>query len=91
MPRGPGASPILRRGHSPAVRDSDAIDRTEAPAWARRAPETHLMPRDFDRALRRMKAELALTDLRRRLLDPHLDARTVLAITARIQALQAER
>jgi hypothetical protein len=49
------------------------------------------MPRDFDRALRRMKAELALTDLRRRLLDPHLDARTVLAITARIQALQAER
>jgi hypothetical protein len=49
------------------------------------------MPHDFDRALHRMKTDLALTDLRRRLLDPRLDARAVLEITARIQTLQAER
>jgi hypothetical protein len=49
------------------------------------------MPHDFDRALRRMKSDLALTDLRRRLLDRRLNAREVLEITARIQALQAER
>jgi hypothetical protein len=47
------------------------------------------MPQDFDRALRRMKAELAIIELRRRLLDPGLDARAVLDITDRIQALQA--
>jgi hypothetical protein len=49
------------------------------------------MPHDYERALRRMKAELALTELHRRLLDPGLDARAVLEISARIQALQAER
>jgi hypothetical protein len=74
------------------VRDSATIDDPEgAAAWTRRAPETRLLPHDFDRALRRMKTDLALMDLRRRLLDPHLDARAVLEITARIQALQAER
>jgi hypothetical protein len=52
--------------------------------------ETRLMPHDFDRALRRMKAELAATELRRRLLDPGLDARTVLEIADRIQALQGQ-
>ena len=52
--------------------------------------ETSLMPHDFDRALRRMKAELAATELRRRLLNPSLDARTVLELAERIQALQGQ-
>ena len=74
------------------MRDSDAIDdHTDAEAGARPAAETHLMPHDYERALRRMKAELALTELHRRLLDPGFDARAVLEISARIQALQAER
>jgi hypothetical protein len=72
------------------MRNSDAIDHgADVPAPACPVPETHLMPQDFDRALRRMKAELAITDLRRRLLDPSLDARAVLDITDRVQALQA--
>jgi hypothetical protein len=50
------------------------------------------MPHDFDRALRRMKAELAITELLRRLVDPNLDdARSVLAITDRLQVLQEQR
>jgi hypothetical protein len=53
------------------------------------ASETRLTHYDFDRALRRMKADLAVTELRRRLLDSSLDARTVLEITDRIQELQA--
>jgi hypothetical protein len=44
-----------------------------------------------DRALRRMKTELALTELRRRLLQPGVDARTVLEISDRIEMLQAGR
>jgi hypothetical protein len=47
------------------------------------------MPHDFDRALSRMKTELAITELRRRLLDRGLNARAVLDISDRIQALQA--
>ena len=52
--------------------------------------QARLMPHDLDRALRRMKAELAMTELRRRLLDPDLDARSVLDIAERLQALQAQ-
>ncbi len=46
------------------------------------------MPHDFDRALRRMKDDLALTELRRSLLDPTLEAREVLAISRRIEVIQ---
>ena len=53
------------------------------------APSPRLTPHDFDRALRRMKADLAATELRRRLLDPSLDARAVLEIAGRIDELQA--
>jgi len=74
------------------VRNSEAIDDCAVgPARARPAGETHLIPHDYDRALRRMKAELAITELHRRLLDPGLDARAVLEISDRIQALQAQR
>ncbi|MGH0031753.1 MAG: hypothetical protein ACQGVC_18350 [Myxococcota bacterium] len=52
--------------------------------------ESHLMPQDFDRALRRMKSDLALTELKRRLLDPSLDAVRVLEVADRIQRLQDE-
>lgn len=46
------------------------------------------MPDDFDFALRRMKTDLALLDLRRQLLRDDLDARTVLSLTDQILALQ---
>lgn len=49
------------------------------------------MPHDFDRALHRMKRELALTELRRRLFDPGLDAREVLGLARRILELQEQR
>ena len=52
---------------------------------------SQLSPRDFDRALRRMKAELAITELRRRLLDPGLEARAILEITDRVLTLQKQR
>lgn len=52
--------------------------------------DSRLAPPDYDRALWRMKAELALTDLRRRLFDPSLDAREVLGLARRILALQAQ-
>lgn len=58
-------------------------------AITERARGAQLSPDDFDRALRRMKAELALTELRRLLLDPGLEARAVLELSDRIQALQA--
>ena len=80
--------------------DSDADRATarggepSAPAAARvlRLPppprESHLMPQDFDRALRRMKRDLALTELKRQLLDPRLDAQEVLEVIEQIEALQ---
>jgi hypothetical protein len=53
--------------------------------------ESNLVPHDFDVALLRMKTDLALLDLRRELLRENLDARSVLALTDRILALQAAR
>ena len=50
--------------------------------------DSNLMPGDFDLALRRMKTDLALLDLRRELLREDLDAPTVLALTDRILELQ---
>ena len=50
--------------------------------------DSKLVPDDFDRALRRLKTDLALLDLRRRLLREDLDASAVLAITDRILELQ---
>jgi hypothetical protein len=47
-----------------------------------------LRPDDFDRALRRMKNDLALLGLRRRLLADELDASAVLALTDQILTLQ---
>lgn len=74
------------------MRTSDSIGiSADEPARARPAAEAHLMPQDFDRAIRRMKAELAITELHRRLLDPSLDARAILDITDRIETLQAQR
>jgi hypothetical protein len=52
------------------------------------AKESNLVPDDFDHALRRMKNDLALLDLRRQLLREELDAPEVLALTDRILALQ---
>jgi hypothetical protein len=88
-----GTSPVASGGPLTAVRNSDSIDiSADGPARARPTPESHLMPHDFDRALRRMKAELAITELLRRLVDPNLDdARSVLAITDRLQVLQEQR
>lgn len=50
--------------------------------------DPELSPEDFDRALRRLKDDLALKALRRRLLDPTLEAGEILAITRRIETLQ---
>jgi hypothetical protein len=50
--------------------------------------DSNLVPDDFDRALRRMKADLALLDLRRELLRQDLDAPRVLALTDCILELQ---
>ena len=51
-------------------------------------PDSKLMPNDFDCALRRMKNDLALLDLRRTLLRDDLDARGVIALTDQILELQ---
>jgi len=48
------------------------------------------MPQDFDRALGRLKKDLALTQLRRAILDPSLDAASILALTEEILALQEQ-
>jgi hypothetical protein len=50
--------------------------------------EARLRPDDFDRALRRMKSDLALLDLRRQLLHRELGASEVLALTQQILELQ---
>jgi hypothetical protein len=50
--------------------------------------DSNLVPQDFDHALRRMKTDLALLDLRRSLLHDDLDAPSVLALADRILALQ---
>ena len=52
--------------------------------------ESRLMPEDFDVALRRMKTDLALTALKRQLMDPHLDARGVLDVVAQIERFQGD-
>ena len=54
-----------------------------------RSAEELLVPEDYDRALRQMKHQLTLLQLRRALLDPRLDAASVLALSDRIVALQA--
>jgi hypothetical protein len=55
----------------------------------RAARESRLIPLDFEQALREMKQQLALIELRRNLLDPSLDdARAVLGITQRILEAQ---
>ena len=61
--------------------------------WKRLTPagfseEAPLGPDDFDRALRRMKKDLALLGLRRRLLTDELDASAVLELTDQILTLQ---
>jgi hypothetical protein len=59
--------------------------------WRTLEPSTQdskLVPNDFDLALRRMKNDLALLDLRRSLLRDPLDAPGVLALTERILELQ---
>ena len=48
------------------------------------------MPQDFDRALGRMKKDLALTQLRRCILDPALDTMSILELTEEILALQEQ-
>jgi hypothetical protein len=48
------------------------------------------MPQDFDRALLRMKKDLALTQLKRCILDPTLDAASILALTEEILTLQEQ-
>jgi hypothetical protein len=59
--------------------------------WRALEPSTKdskLVPDDFDLALRRMKKDLALLDLRRSLLRDDLDAPRVLALTDQILELQ---
>jgi len=48
------------------------------------------MPQDFDRALGRLKNDLALTQLKRAILDPTLDAASILALTEEILTLQEQ-
>ena len=50
--------------------------------------DSKLVPDDFDFALRRMKKDLALLDMRRSLLRDELDAPGVLALTQQILDLQ---
>lgn len=50
--------------------------------------DSTLVPDDFDRALRRMKTDLALLALRRELLRRDLDAPTVLSLADQIIELQ---
>lgn len=52
--------------------------------------ESQLVPQDFDRALLRMKKDLALTQLKRCILDPTLDAASILALTEEILTLQEQ-
>jgi hypothetical protein len=59
--------------------------------WRTLEPSTQdskLVPDDFDFALRRMKKDLALLDMRRSLLRDDLDAPGVLALTQQILELQ---
>ena len=59
--------------------------------WRALEPSTKdskLVPDDFDLALRRMKKDLALLDMRRSLLRDDLDAPGVLALTEQILDLQ---
>jgi hypothetical protein len=73
------------------VRNPNTIEGgATGPTQVRPGPETCLAPHDFDRALRRMKVELAITDLRRRLLDSRLEARDVMEIADRVLALQKQ-
>lgn len=53
--------------------------------------ESNLVPDDFDLALRCLKTDLALLDLRRELIHKAHDARVVLALTDRILELQQAR
>jgi hypothetical protein len=53
--------------------------------------EAPLMPEDYERALIQMKRDLALTRLKRCILDPSLDAGSILALTEEILALQEQR
>ncbi len=55
-----------------------------------RSEESTLGPDDFDHALRRLKTDLSLVDLRRQLLRPELDARQVLALAEHIVTLQSQ-
>ena len=48
------------------------------------------MPEDFDRALVRLKKDLALTQLKRCILDPSLDGASILALTEEILTLQEQ-
>ena len=50
--------------------------------------DSKLVPDDFDLALRRMKKDLALLDMRRSLLRDDLDAPGVLSLTEQILELQ---
>jgi hypothetical protein len=65
--------------------------RSEARVYALPQPpkESPLMPQDFDRALRRMKNDLALIALKRQILDPGLDAKTVLSLVDQIEGIQS--
>lgn len=53
-----------------------------------RQKESNLVPDDFDLALRRLKTDLALLDLRRELIHKPLGPREVMALTDRILELQ---
>ena len=48
------------------------------------------MPQDIERAISRLRKDLALTQLKRCILDPGLDANSVLALTEEILALQEQ-
>jgi hypothetical protein len=52
--------------------------------------EETLSPEDFDRALLRMKKDLALIRLKRSILDPALDGASILAVAEEILALQEQ-
>ena len=74
-------------GHVPQV--SDPV-RSRAVGPVRADLESLLMPQDFDRALGRLKNDLALTQLKRAILDPTLDATSILALTEEILTLQEQ-
>jgi len=68
----------------------DDVDGLEILQKAKEALPQDLTPEDYEEALDRMKRDLALLQLKRRLRQPNLPAREILEITQEICRLQAK-